>query len=113
MIPKSLYRFRLLTLFLLIALGSATQKNDKNFHINGRIRVDNGDPAGAVVSLINSATNKTENSATVNTTGKFEFDLAFFSEFRMTVVKDNHYSKDIDVSTMIPCLLYTSDAADE
>src|SRR5665647_923382 len=110
MIPKSLYRFRLLTLFLLIALGSAAQKNDKNFHITGRIRVDNGDPAGAVVSLINSATNMTENSATVSTTGKFEFDLAFFSEFRMTVVKDNHYTKDIDVSTMIPSQVWAKDS---
>ncbi len=111
MMPKSLYRFRLLTLFLLIALASAAQKkNNDNFHISGRIRVDNGDPAGTVVSLINSASNKTENSATVSTTGKFEFDLAFFSEYRMTVVKDNHYTKDIDVSTMIPSQVWAKDS---
>ncbi|MCK9412448.1 MAG: hypothetical protein M0Q53_09125 [Prolixibacteraceae bacterium] len=110
MIPKSLYRFSLLSLFLLIALGSSAQKNTNNFHITGRIRVDNGDPAGTVVTLTNSATKKTENSITVNTTGKFEFDLAFFSEYLMTVVKDNHYTKDIEVSTMIPSQVWSKDS---
>jgi tetratricopeptide (TPR) repeat protein len=110
MIPNSIYRFRLLALFLLIAMGSAAQKNANYFHISGTIRVDNGDPAGAVVSLVNSVTNKPENSATVNTTGKFEFDLPFFSEFKMSVVKDNHYTKDIDVSTMIPSLVWAKDS---
>jgi tetratricopeptide (TPR) repeat protein len=110
MISDSIRRLQLLFLFLLIALGSAAQKNNDNFHISGRIRVDNGDPAGAVVSLVNSVTKKTENSVTVNTTGKFEFDLAFFAEFRMTVVKDNHYTKDIDVSTMIPSQVWAKDS---
>jgi tetratricopeptide (TPR) repeat protein len=110
MIQNNILRSRLLLLLLLIALGSAAQKNTDFFHISGRIRVDNGEPTGTVVTLTNAASNSVENSATLNSTGKFEFDLKYFSEYKLSVVRENHYTKEIDVSTMIPSNVWAKDS---
>ncbi|MCL4484240.1 MAG: hypothetical protein M1445_16810 [Bacteroidetes bacterium] len=110
MISNAIRQSKLLIVLLLIAFGSAAQKNTGNFHISGRIRVDNGEPTGSVVSLTNLTTKATENSTTVNSNGKFEFDLKYFSEYRLTVVKEGHYSKDIDISTVIPQKVWEADS---
>ena len=110
MITNAIRQSKLLIVLLLIAFGSAAQKNTGNFHISGRIRVDNGEPTGSVVSLTNLTTKATENSTTVNSNGKFEFDLKYFSEYRLTVVKEGHYSKDIDISTVIPQKVWEADS---
>ena len=110
MITKAFRQCGLLLFFLFIIQVTTAQKFTDHLHINGRIRVDNEDPTGAVVTLTNQTTKKSEKSVTVNITGKFELDLSFFSEYRMTVTKENHYTKDIDVSTMIPSQVWAKDS---
>jgi hypothetical protein len=95
---------------LLFAIGSPAQKYTGFFHIKGRIRVDAGDPAGAVVILTNISSKTTENTSTVNSSGIFEYDLKFFKEYRLSVAKDDHYTKDIDVSTIIPPQVWAKDS---
>ena len=106
MISNTIRQGKLLFILLLITLCSSAQKNSGLFHISGRIKIDNGDPVGTVVSLTNLTTKSNENTATINSTGKFEFDLKYFSEYRLTVVKEGHYTKDIDVSTVIPAKVW-------
>ncbi len=101
---------KVLFILLLINLVSVAQNKENSFHISGRVRVDNGDPTGAVVTLTNPATQQTEKSATINSTGKFELDLSYSSEYKLTVAKENHYTKDIDVSTMIPSTVWIKDS---
>jgi len=110
MISNTIRQGKLLFILLLMTLCSSAQKNTGLFHISGRIKIDNGDPVGAVVSLTNLTTKSNENTATINSTGKFEFDLKYFSEYRLTVVKENHYTKDIDVSTVIPSKVWAKDS---
>ena len=110
MISNTIRQGKLLFILLLITLVSAAQKNTGNFHISGRIRVDNGEPTRSVVSLTNLTSKATESTATVNSTGKFEFDLKYFSEYQLTVVKEGHYTKDIDVSTVIPTKVWEKDS---
>ncbi len=110
MISKTLRIFKLIAIFLLVALVASAQKGNGNFHISGKIRVENGDPTGAIVTLSNLTTKTIENSVTLTNTGKFEFDLKFFMEFKMSVVKEGHYTKDIDVSTMIPSQIWEKDS---
>ncbi|MEI7424164.1 MAG: carboxypeptidase-like regulatory domain-containing protein, partial [Prolixibacteraceae bacterium] len=105
-----LRRSILLSVLVFFAIGSSAQKFTGFFHISGRIRVDAGDPAGAVVTLINVSAKSNENSATVNTTGKFEFDLKYFKEYKLTVVKDDYYTKYIDVSTIVPPQVWAKDS---
>ena len=110
MIFNAIPRVKLILILLLITLGSAAQKNTGLFHISGRIRVDNGDPTGAVVTLNNLSAKTTENTVTLNSSGKFELDLKYANEFKMTVVKDGHYTKDIDISTIIPSNVWAKDS---
>ncbi|MEI7829842.1 MAG: hypothetical protein WCI31_08740, partial [Prolixibacteraceae bacterium] len=105
------HRFSKLLFFLLsLTICSAAQTKNDKLIINGTVRVDNGNPAGAVVSILNLATKSIEKSATVGSTGEFVLDLSYFSEFRLTVTKDNHYTKDIDVSTMVPSKVWAKDS---
>ena len=78
MITKAFRQCGLLLFFLFIIQVTTAQKFTDHLHINGRIRVDNEDPTGAVVTLTNQTTKKSEKSVTVNITGKFELDLSFF-----------------------------------
>jgi len=110
MITNILRQVKLLVILLLISFGSDAQKNSGTFHISGRVRVDNAEPTGSVVSLTNLTSKTTENSATVSVTGKFEFDLNYFTEYRLTVVREGYYTKDIDVNTMIPSQVWAKDS---
>ena len=110
MITNILRQVKLLVILLLISLGSDAQKNSGTFHISGRVRVDNAEPTGSVVSLTNLTSKTTENSATVSVTGKFEFDLNYFTEYRLTVVREGYYTKDIEVNTMIPSQVWAKDS---
>ena len=110
MISNTIRRSILVSILVFFALFSSAQKFTGFFHIAGRIRVDAGDPTGAVVTLINVSAKTNENIATVNSTGKFEFDLKYFKEYKLTVVKDDHYTKYIDVSTIVPPLVWAKDS---
>ena len=110
MIFDTIRRSILLFFMIIFAIGSSAQKYTGFFHISGRIRVDAGDPAGTVVTLINVSSKTNENTATINSTGKFEFDLKYFKEYRLTVAKDDHYTKDIDISTIVPPQIWAKDS---
>jgi tetratricopeptide (TPR) repeat protein len=102
--------FRLLFILLFFTICSFAQPKNDKLIINGTVRVDNGNPSGAIVSILNIATKSIEKTATVGSTGEFVLDLSFFSEYRMTVTKENHYTKDIDVSTMVPSKVWEKDS---
>ncbi len=103
---------KLLFILFLVTLvpGASAQKNTGAFHILGRIRVDNGDPAGAVINLSNLSAKTSEAPIQLDATGKFEFILKYFTEYRMVVVKEGHYPKEIDISTIIPSQVWAKDS---
>ena len=84
--------------------------NYKYFQIPGKVRAESGDAEGTIVNLINLETKQTEKSITVSSSGKFDFDLSYFKEYRISVVKDGYYQKDIDVSTLVPPNVWEKDS---
>ena len=82
----------------------------KYFQIPGRVKLDSGDPNGTIVNLINLDTKQTERSITVPSTGKFDLDLNYFKEYRITVSKDGYYDKELRVSTVIPHNVWEKDS---
>ena len=59
-------------------LHSGEVKN-KYFQIPGRVKLEKGDPDGAVVNLLNLDTKQVEKSITVPSSGKFDLDLNYFN----------------------------------
>ncbi len=110
MISYTIQQVKLLIILLLIALSTSAQKKTDIFHISGRIRVDNEEPTGSVVTLTNLSSKSIENTATISQTGKFDFDLKYASEYKLSVVKSDHYTKDIEVSTIIPPSVWAKDS---
>jgi len=82
----------------------------KFFQIPGRIKLDKGDPAGAVVNLINLDSKQIEKSITVPSSGKFDLDLSFFKEYKISIIKNGYYDKNINVSTVIPLNVWEKDS---
>ncbi|MEI7526770.1 MAG: hypothetical protein WCJ95_20645, partial [Mariniphaga sp.] len=82
----------------------------KYFQVPGKVKMDSGDPDGTVINLINMDSKQTEKSITVSSTGKFDLDLDFFKEYRITLKKDGYYPKDIDISTVIPRNVWDKDS---
>ena len=101
-----------LLLFMLLIITQVTkaQKATNIFRITGSIKADTGEPTGSVVTLTNLTTKAVEKSTTVNSSGKFDFDLTFFSEYKLVVVKENYYTKEIEISTMIPSQVWEKDS---
>ncbi|MEI6679924.1 MAG: cell envelope integrity protein TolA, partial [Mariniphaga sp.] len=81
-----------------------------HFQIPGRVRLEKGDPSGAVVNLINLDSKQIEKSITVPSSGKFDLELSYFKEYKMSVSKDGFYDKDINVSTVIPRNIWDQDS---
>ncbi|MCE1199499.1 MAG: hypothetical protein LWW85_11065 [Marinilabiliales bacterium] len=107
---KGNVRIWLLCMLFMAFFQSFAQNKVNTLHINGRIRIDNGDPTGAVVTLSNLKTKADEASSKVGNGGKFDFDLNYFSEYRLTVSKEDHYTKEIDISTVIPSKVWAKDS---
>jgi len=111
-------RFLLFCFFLFCAVLSEAQPKrpggDKSkykyFQIPGKVKVESGDTEGTTVNLINLETKQTEKSITVTSAGKFDFDLNYFKEYRISVVKVGYYPKDIDVSTLVPPNVWEKDS---
>ena len=74
----------------------------KYFQIPGKIKMDSGDPEGTIVNLINLDSKLTEKTVNVTSAGKFDLDLEYFKDYRISVSKTGYYQKDIDISTIIP-----------
>ena len=82
----------------------------KYFQVPGKVKMDSGDPDGTVITLINMDSKQTEKTITVPPSGKFDLDLDFFKEYRITLKKDGYYPKDIDISTVIPRNVWEKDS---
>jgi hypothetical protein len=82
----------------------------KYFQIPGRIKMDQGDPSGTIVNLINLDSKQTEKSVTVPSSGKFDLELSYFKEYKIKVTKEGYYDKEIDVSTVIPRNVWDKDS---
>ena len=57
----------------------------KYFQVPGKVIMDSGDPDGTVITLINMDSKQTEKTITVPPSGKFDLDLDFFKEYRITL----------------------------
>ena len=112
--------FHIILLFSLFAISNQVQGQHKRvpaglakykfFQIPGRVKLDSGDPAGAVVNLISLDSKQTVKSVNVPSTGKFDLDLEYFKDYRISVLKDGYYQKDIDISTIIPRNIWEKDS---
>ena len=90
-------------------LRSGEVKN-KYFQIPGRVKLEKGDPDGAVVNLFNLDTKQIEKSITVPSSGKFDLDLSYFNEYRISITREGYYEKQIDVSTVVPRNIWEKDS---
>ena len=82
----------------------------KNFQIPGKVKLDSGDPSGTIVNLINLDSKQTEKSINVPSTGKFDLELSYFKEYKITVTKEGYYDKELRVSTVIPRNVWEKDS---
>ena len=82
----------------------------KYFQISGRVRLEKGDPSGTIVKLTDLDSKQSEKSLTLSSSGKFDLELDYFKEYKMSVSKSGYYEKEIDISTMIPRNIWDKDS---
>ena len=80
------------------------------FQIPGRVKLEKGDPSGAVVNLINNDTKQIEKTVTIPSSGKFDLDLSYFKEYKIAISKEGYYNKEINISTVIPRDVWEKDS---
>src|SRR5665647_820841 len=90
-----------------VPVGSAKYKY---FQIPGRVKQDKGDPSGAVVRLIDLDSKQIEKSMAVPSSGKFDLELSYFKEYKISISKEGYYDKEINVSTVIPRDVWEKDS---
>ncbi len=82
----------------------------KYFQIPGRVKLEKGDPSGAVVRLIDLDSKQIEKSLAIPSSGKFDLELTFFKEYKIAISKEGYYDKEINVSTVIPSDVWEKDS---
>ena len=82
----------------------------KNFQIPGKVKMDSGDPDGTIVNLVNLDSKQIEKTVNVPSSGKFDLELSYFKEYRISVTKNGYYQKDIDISTIVPRNVWDKDS---
>src|SRR5665648_134902 len=90
-----------------VPVGSAKYKY---FQIPGRVKQDKGDPSGAVVRLIDLDSKQIEKSMAIPSSGKFDLELSYFKEYKLSISKEGYYDKEILVSTVIPRDVWEKDS---
>src|SRR5665648_947072 len=90
-----------------VPVGSAKYKY---FQIPGRVKQDKGDPSGAVVRLIDLDSKQIEKSMAIPSSGKFDLELSYFKEYKISISKEGYYDKEILVSTVIPRDVWEKDS---
>ncbi len=97
-------------LMLLSFLEVSGQKKSRFFQIPGRVKIEKGDPSGTIVNLINLQSNSLEKNIAVASAGKFDLELNYQTEYKLSVSKDGYYTKDILISTVIPSNVWQKDS---
>lgn len=110
MMVRRLTHMIVLLMIMLIANGAAGQKKYQYFQIPGRVKMDKGEPTGTVVNVLNLESKQIEKSLTVTSLGKFDLQLNYQMEYKLSVSKDGYYSKDILISTLIPPNVWEKDS---
>ncbi len=108
-----MHRFIQLIIGILILFsvnGADGQKKYQFFQIPGRVKMDKGDPSGALVEVKNMETKTIEKSLTISSLGKFELQLNYQTEYILSVSKAGYYTKDILISTLIPPDVWEKDS---
>ena len=82
----------------------------KYFQIPGRVKLEKGDPSGAVVRLIDLDSKQIEKSMAIPSSGKFDLELSYFKEYKLSISKEGYYDKEINVSTVIPRDVWEKDS---
>ena len=106
-------RFLCSILFFLMLLSAGEisgQKKTRFFQIPGRVKIEKGNPAGTVVNLFNLQSNILEKSLSVTSAGNFDLELNYQTEYKLSIVKEGYYPKDILISTVIPYNVWQKDS---
>lgn len=88
----------------------ANAQKHKYFQIPGRVRLEKGDPTGAIINLINQDSKQIEDKVIVPSSGKFDLNLNFFNSYRLLISKEGYYDKEINISTVIPQEVWEKDS---
>jgi len=115
---RRLFQIFLIFLMLLIVCQAEGQSSRvpagtakyKYFQIPGRVKLEKGDPSGAVVRLIDLDSKQIEKSMAIPSSGKFDFELSYFKEYKLSISKEGYYDKEINVSTVIPRDVWEKDS---
>jgi tetratricopeptide (TPR) repeat protein len=110
MITRRIYQIVAILLFLIIVVDVAGQKKSPYFQIPGRIKMDKGEPTGAVVTVLNLETNQIFKTVPVNSSGKFDLELNYQTDYQLSISKEGYYNKDILISTLIPKNIWEKDS---
>ena len=115
---RRLFQIFLIFLMLLIVCQAEGQSSRvpagtakyKYFQIPGRVKLEKGDPSGAVVRLIDLDSKQIEKSMAIPSSGKFDLELSYFKEYKLSISKEGYYDKEINVSTVIPRDVWEKDS---
>ena len=115
---RRLFQIFLVFLMLLIVCQAEGQSSRvpagtakyKYFQIPGRVKLEKGDPSGAVVRLIDLDSKQIEKSMAIPSSGKFDLELSYFKEYKLSISKEGYYDKEINVSTVIPLDVWEKDS---
>jgi len=110
MMIRRLIKIIVCLLIILLTFEVSGQKKYQFFQIPGRVKMDKGEPTGSVVNVLNLESNKIEKSITISSLGKFDIQLNFQTEYKLSVSKEGYYTKDILISTLIPQNIWEKDS---
>ena len=110
MIIRRLIQMIVYLLIVTLTINVSGQKKSQYFQIPGRVKMDKGDPNGAVVNVMNMESKLVEKSIAVTSLGKFDLQLNYQTEYKLSVSKEGYYSKDILISTLIPPNVWEKDS---
>jgi tetratricopeptide (TPR) repeat protein len=87
-------------LCLLISTGSYSQQVKGNFHVTGKVKVDQGVIDGTYIEIYrNSIRNQ---NVIVNRTGNFLVSIDLGQVYQFRFINDAYYSKTVEIDTHVP-----------
>jgi hypothetical protein len=89
---------------------SANDAKDKYLLVPGRVKLEDGSPAGSVVQLIDLESKQIVKSIEVPSSGKFDLELNYFQKYKIIISHEGYYEKSILVSTVVPHDVWEKDS---
>jgi hypothetical protein len=91
-------------------LDASAQKKSRFFQIPGRVKMDKGDAAGVLMSVYNLEKQAAEKNENLTSSGKFDLQLNYQKEYKISFSKDGYYAKEILISTKVPAAVWKKDS---